>query len=261
MVKLLITFLALLLSFNAYPKGGKKISRPVTTDISIEDEEAHKDRLTLNVEDDVYSYANTNYLSPTLTFSSHGWSVGVGSQNIPLAGGAPGVQAQNYQNDTYFNLSKTFKLEDYLNNSWTNPLSMTLGSQTGIVLPVSTSTQPGHVNHNTLHEFYFEDNDYELIKDRFSFHAGPYWVNQSLSTLTSYWGYQSGAELVILPKKLRFNFDLYSGHSNVSGRIYQMTYTQHRELEYFFGYGEPASASGNHPYAILGFNLIGIFGN
>ena len=269
--KLFVALIVLLLSVsNAYARGGKKISRPITTDISIDNDDEGKDRLVLNVEQDSYSYANTEYFAPMLTYSTHGWSIGLASQNIPWSGGGNGNQAQNYQNDTYFNLSKTFRYGDVLDFwdkdaddddiDFLNRFSSTLGSQTGLVFPLSSSTQPGYVNHNTLHEFYFEDNDIEVIKDRLSVHAGPYWVNAGLSTLTSYWGYQDGVEVVILPKKLRFNFDLYSGHSNVSGRVYQATYSIDKHFELFAGYGEPASASGNHPYALMGFNLIGIFG-
>jgi len=134
MKKFIILLIAILVSFNAYPKGGKKISRPVTGSISIEDEEAHKQRLVLEVENDSYSYANTEYLAPLITYTVDGWSAGLTSQNIPWSGGG----AQNYQNDTYLNLSKTIHYED---------VSATLGSQTGLVLPMSNSNQPGVVNH------------------------------------------------------------------------------------------------------------------
>ena len=95
-------------------------------------------------------------------------------------------------------------------------LSTTVGTQNGLVIPLSDSVEPGKINHNTLHQFYFIDTDITLIKNRLSVNIGPYYVNQALSTTTSYFGYETGIQAVLIPNKLRFNADYYSGNNGIN---------------------------------------------
>lgn len=267
MLKILFLILALLISTEALSKGAHKINKSVTDSISIDDEYDNVGRLVFNLEEDSYKYESTEYLAPMITYSNSGWDIGFSSQNILLSAKTSdgGSTAQNFQNDTYFNLSKTFKYSDVLKDIspyWSKKISFistTFGSQTGMVLPMNAGVDPGRLNNTTLHLFDFIDNDFELIKNRLSVHGGVYWVNAALSTKTSSLGFLTGAELIILPKTLRISGDFFSGHDNISGAVYQATYMQNKNFEIFSGIGVPTQNSGNYPYLLVGFNLIQIF--
>lgn len=252
--------LLLIISTGAFGKGAHKISKPSNTSLSVK--ESDVDRLMLSVENDSYSYNSTEYLAPTLMYSTKSWDIGLSSQNILVSG--PGG-AQNFENDSYFNLSKTFKYKDLLkpySKVWSKRLSSfstTFGTQTGLVFPLSTSNDPGKINNNTVHKFYFIDTDIEIVRNRLSIHGGPYWTNAALSTTTSYTGWQTGFEAIIFPKTLRVSVDSFSGHSNVSGTVIQATYSFSKNVEFFIGEGIPTSNSGNHTYSIFGINLIRFF--
>ena len=250
--------LLLIIPLNSHAKGAHKLSKTVTSIMGIDAEDRDKDRLALNFETDVYYYQATDYAAPMLTYSTQGWDLGVSSQNVLMSGGGG---SQNFQNDTYLNIAKTFKY-GHLHKSL-DRLSTTVGTQNGLVIPLSDGAEPGKINHNTLHQFYFIDTDITLIKNRLSVHVGPYYVNQALSTTTSYFGYETGIQAVLIPNKLRFNADYYSGNnginSNVSGAVAQMTYSYNRSFELFAGVGVPETASGNEFYGLMGFNLFKIF--
>jgi len=267
-MKYLILIL-LLLSNTVFAEGGHKISRPVTNTLSIEDNDEDKNRLVINYEQDSYQYNQTQYGNPSINYSTHGWDFGIISQNINEYSGNL-QQAQNFENDTYININKTFKhnyvfdnldcgsacnyFSEVLNNS-----STTFGTQTGLVFPMSKSLDPNKINASTLHEFYFIDNDYEFIKDRLAYHMGTYYANQALTTTTSYWGMMYGMEAILWPKRLKLNLDFYDGRSNVSGTVIQGTVMFNRHLELFAGVGLATQGSGNYDYVISGINLIQIF--
>ncbi len=85
-------FYLLMISIDVNAKGKPKIN---IHPIAIDDGE-----LTLNSE--INTYRGTIYNNSTLTYSAkNGIDIGISSQNIPLSGGG----AQNYQDDTYINLS------------------------------------------------------------------------------------------------------------------------------------------------------------
>jgi hypothetical protein len=264
-MRLIVLCIILALTGNAYAEGGHKISRPVN-EIKTEDD-VSVSKLILNFENDSYAYQQTEYAAPMLTYyNTNGWSVGLASQNIVMSASVPAGSstAQNFINDTFLNVSKTIHCADLLksvNSQLAKQLgfvSTTFGSETGTVFPMSSSVQPNSINHKTLHEFYYVDTDLELIHNLFSVHTGPYWSNAALTNTTSYTGFEIGTEIVLAPKLIRLNIDLISGHSNVSGTVFQGTYSFNPYFEFFSGYGLAASNSGNCDYWLLGFNAIAL---
>jgi hypothetical protein len=220
----------LLISLNVQAKGGHKMLRPS----SILDDDY---KVTLTLESDTYNA--TEYLSPSVTLSTkNGWDIGFSSQNVTVWGGG----AQNYENDTYFNLSKTFKIA--------NRLYTTFGTQTGYVVSPFL---------NQVHAFDYWDNTYKPF-NWINFHFGTYYANKNLSTTTEQIGYLTGFEVIFIPHVLKFNSDYFSGHTNVSGNVSTVTwYTPIKHFSLFSGVGVPEKNSGNEFYGIVGFNLVNIF--
>lgn len=227
-MKKLMIILLLIISTDVFAKGHHKLGRPI---MSPEDEGV----VHFTLESD--TYYGTEYFSPLVNYAIDGWEFGLTSQNILITGLSG---AQNHENDTYLNVAKTFKIMDHWHS--------TIGTQNGFVIP-------GPINSDQWHQFYFEDNDFELLKDWVSVHVGPYYVNQALSTTTSYFGYLTGTQITLIPHKLKLNLDYYSGHSNVSGATAQLTLKTSKHLSTFIGVGVPEQDSGNEFYGIIGFTV------
>jgi hypothetical protein len=223
-----IIVLLLVFPITVFAKGNHKLSRPVT-DLT-EERSIH-----FTLESDIYR--DTTYFSPLISYGWDGWQIGLTSQNILVAGVGG---SQNFENDTYLNLSKTFKI-----NEW---YKTTIGTQNGFVIP-------GPISKDEWHKFYFQDNDFELIDGWLTVHGGPYYVNSALSTTTNAVGYLTGAQVILIPHTLRLNLDYYSGHSNVSGAVAQLEYRMFSHLNTFIGVGVPERDSGNEFYGLLGFTL------
>jgi len=258
------------MSFGAFSKGAHRITKPTGTSLTIDDANEDKPRLNVSWETDSYSYAHTEYGNPTINYSVNGWDLGLTVQNIVLQQASDTQSAQNFQNDVYLNINKTFKYDDIFDgidcgkfcdsmSEYSEGMSTTFGLQTGTVFPLSASIQPGTINSNTLHEFYFIDNDFEFIKNKASIHVGNYYVNQGLSTTTTYIGYMLGSEIVIVPKNFKINCDFYSGRSNVSGTVIQGTFMLNENVEIFAGWAIATPDSGNYNYLLSGINLIKLF--
>ena len=270
MKKLLAFTFLILMSGSVLAKGGHKISRPVTNSLSIEDNDGDKPRLVLSNESDHYSYNYTIYENPSILYSSHGWDIGINSQNVKVVEGGLN-QAQNFESDTYFVLNKTFKHSNTLNGlncgKFCDDLSKilsgrsstTIGTQVGMVFPMSNSIQPNKITSNTVHEFFFLDNDTEIIKDVLSYHIGSYYANKALTTTTSYFGMMYGTEIIFIPRRLKFNLDYFDGMSNVSGTVIQGTIMFDKHFEIFSGIGLATAGSGNYNYILFGVNFIEIF--
>lgn len=194
-------------------------------------------KVTLSIEAD--TYRGTEYLAPSINLSTkNGWDIGLSTQNIAVHGGG----AQNYQNDTYLNIAKTFKI--------TNKFYTTLGTQTGYVVdPFS----------NQVHLFDYVDNTFKPFS-WFNIHVGGYYVNKNLATNFNQIGYLTGFEVIFIPHVLKFNSDYYSGRSNVSGNVSALTwYTPIKHFSLFSGVGVPEKDSGNEFYGIFGFNFVNLF--
>ena len=191
---------------------------------------------TFGVEANVYQ--GTSYLQPIIAYSARGgWDFAITSQNIPVYGGG----AQNYQDDTYFILAKTFK--------WNKSISTIAGAMGGYALYTEegSSLSPGD-----MHKFAFIDNEFRLTK-YLKLHGGSFWANAALSTTTSYFGGLAGLELMYGP--FSFRADYFGGHSNVSGATATIDYFPVSRVNLYAGIGVPERESGNEFYGIVGFQL------
>ena len=179
---------------------------------------------------------NTLYENITLDYSAiNGWDFQLASYNIPLVGGG----AQNYQADTYFNISKTFNVsEDF---------QAVFGAQNGTTIPHSNNPRQLH------------NADYALAvyqpSRQINLHVGPYWVNKALSTTTDYLGYTGGFNIEVLDNLLTLQADYFSGNNNLSGAVFNTWIRVHPKVQVYFGVGVPETYSGNEFYGTVGFSV------
>ena len=219
-----LLILALLLSTAANAKDGAK-AHPVRK-IDTTPNHDNSDVWTFTLESN--TYAGTDYLNPTLDFSAaNGWDLQLASYNIPVYGGG----AQNYEWDTYINLSKTFDFgEQY---------KLVLGSQNG-----TTAFAPQRHWHNI---------DYGLLAYQplpwLSVRAGPFWADKALTTTTDVLAYTAGFNLNF-SADFYLQGDYFSGHNNVSGAVVNLCYQA-----VYAGVGVPETDSGNEFYGVVGFKI------
>ncbi len=184
----------------------------------------------INTDDPV----NTLYVNPTIDYSaSNGWDVQLASYNVAVVGGG----AQNYQADTYFNISKTIPLpKNFL---------VTIGTQNGLAFDG---------NSKNLHNV-----DYELLayqpSKAFNLHAGAFWANKALTTTTDYIGFTGGFAIEALPNFLTFTGDYFSGSNNLSGAMVNTWFRVFPRTQLYFGVGVPETNSGNEFYGTVGFSV------
>ena len=181
------------------------------------------------------TYRGTVYLSPVLDFSSkNGWDIQIASYNIPVYGGG----AQNYEWDSYINISKTFDI-----NAQFKAL---LGTQNGTTL-FSTQRQ--------FHNVEYALAIYQPISTA-NIHAGPYWANKALTTTTDVLAYTVGFGVELIKNKLAVQGDYFSGSNSVSGAIVNVFYQVRPKVQVYFGVGVPETDSGNEFYGTVGFSLF-----
>ena len=184
----------------------------------------------INTDDPV----NTLYVNPTIDYSAfNGWDVQLASYNVAVVGGG----AQNYQADTYINISKTIPLpKNFL---------VTIGSQNGLAFDG---------NSKNLHNV-----DYELLAYQpskvFNLHAGAFWANKALTTTTDYMGFTGGFAIEALPNFLTFTGDYFSGSNNLSGAMVNTWFRVLARTQGYFGVGVPETNSGNEFYGTVGFSV------
>ena len=174
------------------------------------------------------TYADTVYLNPVLDFSAvGGWDLQIASYNIPVHGGG----AQNFEWDSYINLSKSFDISDQI--------KAVIGTQNG-----TTAFSAPRRWHNI---------DYGVISYQplalLSLRAGPYWADKDITTTTNVVGYTAGFNLNITPD-FYIQGDYFSGHSNVSGAMVNVWYRWA-----YAGVGVPETDSGNEFYGTVGFKI------
>ena len=229
---LIVIFLgyAVIFSESVLAKSGKK-THPVKK-VDVTPNTNDNDIWTLTLESDIYE--TTNYLNPIIDFSaSNGWDVQMAFYSIPLYGGG----AQNYEWDSYINLSKTFDINPYL--------KALAGSQNGTTL-FSKPRQWHNFNYGLL------------IVQPLAFinlHGGPYWANKALSTTTDVVGYTTGFAVDLIKDKLSFQGDYFSGHCNVSGAVVNLFYRLLPKVQVYMGVNVPETDSGNEFYGLLGVSV------
>ena len=179
------------------------------------------------------TYYTTNYANLSLEYSgADGFDIGLSSQNIPLSGTG---DAQNYNEDTYLQLSKTFN---------TDFGEISIGTQNGFHL--------GSENVHKLHNFEYLDVlfDFDIIK----IHTGSYYVNKALSTVDNHVGFMSG--IIVGNENLYWQTDYFSGHTNVSGAQSAVYYRPYSFIKGYAGLLVPETNSGNEFAGLLGIQLI-----
>ena len=181
------------------------------------------------------TYRSTVYLSPVLDFSSkNGWDIQIASYNVPVYGGG----AQNYEWDSYINLSKTFNIN--------TQFKALLGTQNGTTLFASQ---------RQLHNVEYALALYQPIPTA-NIHAGPYWANKAITTTTDVFAYTVGFGVELIKNKLAIQGDYFSGNSNVSGAIVNVIYRVLPKVQVYVGVGVPETDSGNEFYGTVGLSLF-----
>jgi hypothetical protein len=211
-------------------KGGSKVHpfRKVDTTPNTRNEDVWTFTLESN------TYRQTVYLSPVFEFSSRdGWDVQIASYNIPAYGGG----AQNYEWDSYVNLSKTF--------DFSAQFKAIAGMQNGTTL-FSTTRQYHNIDYGLL---------VYLPTPAVNLHAGPYWANKALTVTKDTLGYTAGFSVEAIKNTLTVQGDYFSGSNNVSGAVVNVFYRIFPKAQVYFGVGVPETNSGNEFYGIVGFIL------
>jgi hypothetical protein len=183
-------------------------------------------------------YRNSLYENFDIDFSSaNGWDVQLSSYNIPVY--QDKNSDQSFQGDTFFNVSKTIKINQ--------SMGILLGSQNGTYLAVPASS----MNWQNL--------DYWLalyqVNSFMSIRAGMYWANAAMSGTTDVLGYLPGITLNLVGDRLTLQADYYSGQSSLSGAVINLQYQTTKYLQSYIGVGVPEQNSGNEFYGIFGFTL------
>jgi len=192
---------------------------------------------TIQIEENYYHTTNaydtngkalpidTNYINATLGYSfNFGLDAQIATYNCPLSGGG----AQNFECDTYINLTQTFYLRDKLN--------LILGTQNGTVF--NAPAQWHNVDFGIL--------SYTPITS-FEMHGGSYFVNSYLATLpVEVIGYTGGFVAKFNPK-FSLEADYFDGHNNLSGAQLNFFYKS-----YYVGVIIPETGSGNQYAGVAG---------
>jgi hypothetical protein len=177
----------------------------------------------VTVTNEIDTYNGLVYISPSIDYSAvGGWDVQVTSLNIPVRGGG----AQNYQADTYINLSNTWQLG--------HGVTLTAGTMNGVVL-----FNAGSQWHNV--DYYLVGHQYN---DWLQYHSGHYWVNKALSTTTDVLGTTAG--VVLTPnRKLTVDTEWFSGNNNLSGVTSTIAYKVLPRVSVIVGVSLPLAAGGS----------------
>ena len=229
-VKYIILFIWVIFPLCSIAKGQRKIDTTPITDI---------DKWVLQTELNYYHIPNqisqnTGNILPTDTYYINatisrqirtGTVIQVGTYNCPLAGGG----AQNYECDTYINLSQNIPIY----REW----SALIGSQNGTVFKGPLAW------HNA---------DYGLLEYNLSstinIHAGTYFVDKDLSLTTNKIGYTTGISMEYMDWK--FEGDYFNGSTNISGANVNIFWKQ-----YYIGVLVPEHNSGNNFSGVTGFKI------
>lgn len=234
-MKRLILALILLYSPLLLAKGKHGKTRPKidTNPVVVSDQDTNHDGVVWSASAEINIYNGTAYINPVLEMATNsGWDIQLASYNGTLYGGG----AQNYEWDTYINISKSFDL--------TTSQKVILGTQNGFTL----FTSPRQL-HNVDYALYSLN-----ITPTINIHGGLYWANKALTTTTDYLGYTTGFSIDI-NNTVTIAGDYFNGHSNVSGATVNTFIKVNKKSKLYFGVGVPESDSGNEFYGIVGYIL------
>lgn len=200
----------------------------VIANTAIVDHNAASDDKTI-LSGELNIYENSLYNNWSLMKYGDDWTYGIQLVNIRI----DGAQMQNYENDTYINLSRKFSYKE---------MSFELGGQAGYNFS-STSAYK-------LHTTSFADVSYSVM-DNLSLHFGGYYVNDELANKQQPYNFQCGVKYKI--DKFIVTGDYYSGNNNLSGGIINVYYCLTSTFRPYFGVIVPETDSGNEFAGITGF--------
>jgi hypothetical protein len=213
-MKILFIIFLLCVTANAYAKNKARIRIDTTPTVE-------EGAITVTTEIDAYN--GLVYINPSVDYSAvGGWDMQITSLNIPVRGSS----AQNYQADTYINLSKTW--------TFSHDVTFTTGTQNGMVI-----FNAGSQWHNA---------DYYLVGHQYNswlqYHSGHYWVNKAFSTTTDVLGVTAG--IVLTPnRKIRSDTEWFSGNNNLSGLTTTFAYKLTPQVSVIIGASLPLAAGGS----------------
>lgn len=202
-------------------------STKVIANTAIIDHNSASDEKTI-LSGELNIYRNTLYKNWSLMHYGKDWTYGVQVANIRI----DGVQMQNYENDTYINISKKFSYNDF---------TFEMGGQAGY----NFGNTP-----KKLHTTTFTDLSYNAI-DNLSLHFGGYYVNDELATKHQPYNFQAGIKYKI--NSFTITGDYYSGNNNLSGGIVNVYYKLTNTFRPYIGAMVPETNSGNEFSGIIGF--------
>lgn len=179
--------------------------------------------------DEFNIYRGTLYNNFSLQKYSDSWSYGIQATNIRF----DGVQAQNYENDFYANLSKQFTYDNF---------TMEIGGQIGYNVG-NTPTK--------LHATSSVDLQYS-VTDTFMIHGGGYYINDELATIHQPYNYMAGFKYKY--DKFVVLGDYYSGNNNWSGAAVNVYYKWDSTKRPYIGIIVPETNSGNEFAGVIGFS-------
>lgn len=174
-------------------------------------------------------YRNTLYNNWSLMQYGENWTYGVQIANVKF----DGTSVQNYENDTYANLSRRFSYDKF---------TFELGGQAGYNFSSASMKK--------LHATTFADLSYGVTDD-VSLHFGGYYVNDELATKHQPYNFQAGIKYKI--NKFVVTGDYYSGSNNLSGGVVNVYYRLTNTFRPYIGVMVPETNSGNEFAGITGF--------
>lgn len=226
---ILLLYCPLSLATNGHNTKAKSKAHPIKKIDTTPTDANTTNVYTATVEWNIYN--GTMYINPTIEIATpSGWNIQLASYNIPVYGGG----AQNYEYDSYINLTKSVDL--------TTSQKLIFGAQHGTTLFSETRQY-----HNVNFALYSID-----IFKNVNIHAGPFWANKALTTTTDYFGYTTGFSYDVIPNELTISGDYFNGHNNMSGASVNAFYKIEKYTRIYFGVGVPESHSGNEFYGTIG---------
>ena len=180
---------------------------------------------------DINQYDQSTYSNVSIEYSGKdGFDIGVSSQNIPVSGN----RSQNFEYDTFLQVSKTFKV---------NQFDISAGTGNGY-----SPSQNGK-----LHSISYADILYDT-GSIFKIHYGIYYVNKTLSTINNHIGFVSG--FIVGNDDLYIQTDYFSGHNNVSGAQSAIYYSPYPFIKAYTGVLVPEKNSGNEFAGVIGVQWV-----
>lgn len=223
--KLAFCLILLLISVDGHCKKKPHINRH----IDVTPNQNNNNILTGATEFDLFGTSEyTNLMVDYSAMNNFDYQITI--TNIPLSDGAT---QQNYNYDSYFNLSYTQQFDD---------AKIIFGTQNGTTLATNTS----------WHNFDYILSQYDY-KDS-NIHIGGYYANSGMSTTTDLFDFTAG--FVYSFKRVSLQTDYYDGQNNLGSTNVTLQYTITKNVQLYHGISIPNENSGNYLYGYVGVSLV-----